>query len=257
MSITGKVLIVVSDAASFTLQHKDGTTSEEDTGIFMQELTKPLAKLLAAGYSVTFASPQGKGPTIDPFSQSTFGAYLGNWFAKHRDQKLIAEMKADNDFDDPRPLASLTEEELATFSGIFIPGGHAPLTDLGDNPDLGRILWHFHQNDKPTASLCHGPFALLSTKYALGSAGFAYEGYRITSSSDAEEGFVEMMKDGTIPTTVESTLASEDVEMVTGMGQMVGSITVDRELITGSNPMAARGLGQRFVQMLMDEPVRE
>ena len=61
-------------------------------------------------------------------------------------------MKAENNFDNPRPFASFTEEELATFSGVFIPGGHAPLTDLGDDPDLGRILLHFHQNQKPTGA---------------------------------------------------------------------------------------------------------
>ena len=64
------------------------------------------------------------------------------------------------------------------------------------------------------------------------------------------------MKGVTVPTKVESTLAAEGAEMVTGMSQKVGSITIDRELITGSNPMAAFGLGEKFVQMLADEPVR-
>lgn len=58
------------------------------------------------------------------------------------------------------------------------------------------------------------------------------------------------MKGGQVPVKVESSLAAEGAEMVTGMGNKVGSITTDRELISGANPMAANGLGSEFVSML-------
>ena len=195
---------------------------------------------------------------------------MGNFLSKNRDNKLFETMKQENNLDNPRPFSSITDQELATFVGVFIPGGHAPLTDLGDNPDLGRILLYFHNNNKPTgqysresawcasnspilaqlATLCHGPFALLSTKVAPGSTGFAYKGYKITSWSDVEESLVESLKGGKVPVKVESTLAQEGAEMVTGFGQKVGSITTDRELISGSNPMAANGIGEEFVNRL-------
>lgn len=62
-------------------------------------------------------------------------------------------MKEENNLGNPRPFSSFTDEELATFAGVFIPGGHAPLTDLGDNADLGRILLHFHNSNKPTGAI--------------------------------------------------------------------------------------------------------
>lgn len=65
-------------------------------------------------------------------------------------------MRAENNFGSPRPFASISDEELATFAGVFVPGGHAPLTDLGDNPDLGRILLHFHNARKPTGASSPG-----------------------------------------------------------------------------------------------------
>lgn len=195
---------------------------------------------------------------------------MGNFFSKNRDNKLFETMKEENNLDSPRPFSSITDQELATFAGVFIPGGHAPLTDLGDNPDLGRILLHFHNNNKPTgelrphslvisspdslfaniATLCHGPFALLSTKVAPNSQGFAYKGYKITSWSDSEEALVETLKSGEIPNKVESTLAGEGAEMVTSFGKKAGSITLDRELISGANPMAANGIGEEFVSRL-------
>lgn len=87
---------------------------------------------------------------------------------------------------------------------MFIPGAHAPLTDLGDNVDLGRILSHFHSNSKPTAALCHGPWAFLSTKYGPDKQ-FAYKGYKMTSWSNAEEKVMETCFRGEI-TKVEGTL---------------------------------------------------
>ncbi len=75
---------------------------------------------------------------------------MGNFIAKNRDNRLVEKMNIESNLASPRPFSSISNEELATFVGVFIPGGHAPLTDLGDNPDLGRILLHFHNSEKPT-----------------------------------------------------------------------------------------------------------
>jgi hypothetical protein len=61
-------------------------------------------------------------------------------------------MELENNLLSPRPFKSIGDDELNTFDGVFIPGGHAPLTDLGDNPELGRILLHFHSKGKPTGT---------------------------------------------------------------------------------------------------------
>lgn len=45
---------------------------------------------------------------------------------------------------------------------IFIPGGHAPMMDLMQSKDLGKMLRTFHEKGKPTAMICHGPVAALS-----------------------------------------------------------------------------------------------
>ncbi|KAH8102862.1 ThiJ/PfpI family protein [Cristinia sonorae] len=247
--VAGKILIILSDAHSFEVHKSDDTTSQEESGFFLSELAKPLIKLLDAQYAVTFASPNGKGPNIDPLSESTMLAFLGNWWQKNKENKLIDEMRLTNNLASPRPFASISNAELNTFDGVFIPGGHAPLTDLGNNPELGRILLHFHNQKKPTALICHGPYALLSTKYAPESPGFAYKGYNLTSWSDAEESLVETLKGGTID-KVESTLRGEGAVMITGTGQKLGSITVDREVVSGANPLAADALGTQFVEML-------
>lgn len=244
-----KILVIVSDASSFPLYNtgNDGKTISQDSGYFLMELAKPLQKFLDAGYEVTFASPEGKEPTPDPNSVSLM-AFAGNFYERQRELDLIERMKKENGFNRPRKFSEISDEQLKNFGGVFIPGGHAPLSDLGDNPDLGRILSHFHQNAKPTAALCHGPWAFLSTKYGPQKE-FAYKGYKMTSWSDAEEKVMEMYFRGEI-TKVEGTLREEGADMQEGLAKSMGSITVDRELITGDNPMAANAIGDKFLEML-------
>lgn len=92
---------------------------------------------------------------------------------------------------------------------------------------------------------------MLSTKYAPNSPGFAFKGYKITSWSDKEESLIETLKGGEVPIKVESALAAEGAEMISSMShKVVGSITVDRELVSGANPMAAESLGSKFLEML-------
>lgn len=160
-------------------------------------------------------------------------------------------MKQDNGFARPKKFAEISDDELKSYAGVFIPGGHAPLSDLGDNPELGRIpvLEHFHGQQKPTAALCHGPWAFLSTKVGPQKE-FANKGYKMTAWSDVEEKFMEIVFRGEFD-KVESTLREEGADMQEGVGKsLMGYITVDHELVTGDNPMSANAIGDRFIEMM-------
>lgn len=249
-----KVLVILSDARSFPL-HKTsgqdaGKTVDQPSGFFLMELAKPLQKLLDAGYEVTFASPEGKEPVPDPNSESLL-AFAGNFYERRRENELIERMKRENGFAHPRKFSDVSDEELQSYAGVFIPGGHAPLQDLGDNPELGRILAHFHKNHKPTAAICHGPYAFLSTQN-FGDGTFLYKDYKLTSWSDVEERIMETMLGGEID-KVESSLRQAGAEMVEGFGEKFGAITTDREVVSGGNPLAANALGDRFLQMLSSQ----
>lgn len=244
-----KILIIMSDSDHFPLHNTgtEGKTVPQPSGFFLMELAKPLQKILDAGYEVTFASPKGNEPKPDPLSESLI-AFAGNFYERQRENELIERMKRENGFASPRRFSDISDEELESFAGVFIPGGHAPLADLGDDPELGRILKHFHAEHKPTAAICHGPYAFLSTK-AAGDGQFAYKGYKITSWSDAEEKMMETMLRGEID-KVESNLRDAGADMVEGVGEKFGAITVDREVVSGGNPLAANALGDKFLEML-------
>jgi putative intracellular protease/amidase len=57
------------------------------------------------------------------------------------------------------------------------------------------------------------------------------------------------MKGGEIE-KVESALRGAGANMVQETRHKLGAITVDREVVSGSNPMAANALGEKFVEML-------
>jgi putative intracellular protease/amidase len=84
---------------------------------------------------------------------------------------------------------------------------------------------------------------------APNSPGFAYKGYNITSWSDTEERLIETLKGGEVE-KVESALRAAGANMVQETRHMLGTITVDREVVSGANPMAANALGDKFVDML-------
>jgi Putative intracellular protease/amidase len=246
-----KVLVILSDAHSFPLKrntgHNAGKVVDQPSGFFLQELAKPLNKILNAGHEVTFASPQGREPAPDPSSESLV-ANAGNFYERQREYSLVERMKRDNGFRTPRPFNTISNNELATFAAVFIPGEHAPLQDLAANAELGRILRYFHQENKPTAVICHGPYALLSTKKA-GDGSFVYNGYKITSWSDAEENLMETLWGGEVE-KVESSLRNEGAVMVEGVREKTGGTTLHRELVSAGNPAAANALGDRFVRMI-------
>jgi len=63
------------------------------------------------------------------------------------------------------PLQSI---QAADFDAIFLPGGHGPMFDLPDNPDLQRLLQEFHAAGKIIAAVCHGPCGLVNATRANG-----------------------------------------------------------------------------------------
>src|SRR5882724_11588844 len=149
---------------------KEGGT--HNVGIFLGELVDPIETLIEAGYNVEFASPDGKGCVIDEKSYS-----LTNWgLSKKRMEhaKDFFETKLHElGINKPMKLSDLltNKEKLNSYDVLFIPGAHAPMTDVLHtnwleseeyNKQTGELLLHFHKSNKITAAICHGSAALAS-----------------------------------------------------------------------------------------------
>lgn len=231
-----KVLVILSSAQKMELQ--EGTY--HPTGYHLTELTDVLKKILASGYRIDVATPNGETPIIDPLSKRHLT----------HNQRLEAYAIIDSitTMNLPFKLEELREEILMVYSGLFIPGGHAPLVDLAHNTQLKRILKHFHNHHKPTATLCHGPAALLS---ATDDEHWIYEHYRMTCFPKyAEKNMEENILSGHIMYYLDDELVQQGAELEDSSPPGIPHIVVDRELITGQDPFSSKQLGTYFLKAL-------
>ncbi|MEZ0221639.1 MAG: DJ-1/PfpI family protein [Tardiphaga sp.] len=256
----GKVLVVGSNATRIEIQ--GGGTGA--TGQYLNETVVPAMAVIAAGYEVVLATPDGTKPHIDEASDSA-QHFEGDEAAYRRAKTFYAE---DPSMNRVRTLRAVIEEGLDGYAGVFVPGGQAPVVDLMQAPELGEILRHFHQRAKPTALLCHGPIAVVSVmpharefraaliagapeKAREWAAGWQYAGYRMTVFSATEEKVVEdHILHARIYFNMPDALRTAGGEVVTGAVDFEPNIIEDRELITGQNPRSDHLLAARFVAAL-------
>ena len=133
----------------------DGQSIE--TGYYLKEFGVPAKALVDAGYELVLATPKGNAPQVD--KKSVSADYFDGDEAKMQSiQRFVASLP---DINDTASLSEILAGDLSQYEAVFIPGGHAPLIDLANNPEVGEILRHFNKQGKPTAAICHGPITLL------------------------------------------------------------------------------------------------
>lgn len=256
----GNVLVVLSDADHLEL--KDGKVYQ--TGFYLNELMQPVKMLLDAGHEVTFATPEGKAPTLDQNSIDVM-YFNGSAAALKEHQALLDKLAITSSTHSPVISLSRVEQiGYGRFNAVYIPGGHAPMQDLLRSPALGRLLTDFHRNGKTTALVCHGPVALLSTLenangfvHQMETANKAapqkwiYAGYRMTVISNQEEEQAKpILKGGTMKFYPQTALEQAGANYSSNASPWTAHRVIDRELITGQNPASALQVGQAILERL-------
>lgn len=256
------VLVVLSDSDHLDL--KDGKVFP--TGFYLNELMQPVKRLLDAGHQVTFATPSGLAPTLDKSSDDKM--YFNNDVNAWRTHRaLLDKLKLTSAaFSPVISLARAAQRGYGEFDAIYIPGGHAPMQDLLTSPALGKALAAFHAAGKPTALVCHGPIALLSTLpdapaftrqlaetgHAAAQPGWIYAGYRMTVISNAEEEIAKglLPKGGAMKFYPQTALEQAGGKYSSNTEPFTSHIVTDRELITGQNPASATAVAQALLERL-------
>ena len=124
------------------------------------------------------------------------------------------------------------------------------MLSLPNDPDTGRLLREAHTLQLPTVTLCHGPAALLATRLE-GDKQFSYKDYQAFCFTDATDtktpGFGYLP--GHMPWKCQEALEKEGMTIMNTTE--TGDVTVDRELITGDSPYAAKKLGEVAAPILV------
>jgi putative intracellular protease/amidase len=255
----GKVLVVMSSAHRLDLRDGKNYT----TGYYLNEFVVPYRKLVEAGYEPVIANPNGDWPAMD--ANSNNGMFFGGDDAARA--AALTYAAGIEQLKHPKTLASVVAEGTGGYVGLFIPGGHAPMVDLLKDRNLGKILVSFHESQRPTGIICHGPIVLLSTLpdpdafvasmiagdgKANGLAkGWPYAGYRVTVFSTGEEQQLEGPSGlgGNVQFYPVNALAEAGAR-VESVANWHSNVIVDRELITGQQPMSATEFGDVLVAKL-------
>lgn len=161
-------------------------------------------------------------------------------------------------------LESLAHDaRLADYDGLYIPGGHAPKTDLLYNESLGFILKHFNNQQKTTAIICHAPILLLTTMDGvydpftpltqLQKDSLIYKGYNITLGNKSEEVILEnflYLRGSKLQFYVGEKAREAGLKLSTARLPSMSQVVEDRELITGANPASVYKLTEKFIARL-------
>jgi putative intracellular protease/amidase len=251
----GEVLVLLSSETSLPL--RDGKTFS--SGYYLNEFGVPADALQRAGYRLTVVTPRGNRPQVDQRSVAP-QYFRGDAKEMTRIAGVVDQLTKANQV---QSLPAVIKAGLDRYAAVFIPGGHAPMIDLANNPLVGQVLRHFHAQGKPTAAICHGPITLLAAQddpkgyeRVLGEAStgqaknWIYSGYRMTIFADAEEAVFEASLNGGklryYPARAMAT-AGGDMQFAKAWEPHV---VVDRELITGQNPFSDHAVAQALIAAL-------
>lgn len=268
MSTKGKILAIVSNH-----------------GYWGVELTGPMVKLEAAGYTLDFATPKGARPVALPPSYDTgyLDPPLGVHVTTPEDAEQVLSIKDSPKLDDPinlsqwipeRPyfcadkflreweayflkLKEIEAELKKTYAGLLLVGGSGPIVDMVNNQRVHDIVLGFYKAQLPIAAICYGvavlPFARDFNERRSIIRGKHVTGHCIEYDYHDGTGFIGTdFCIGPPPYCLEYVLA----DAVGPEGQYHGnfgkptSVIVDYPFITARSLQCSHEFGEQFVNML-------
>lgn len=160
----------------------------------------------------------------------------------------VARLDAIEGFRNPVALSSLSDEQLASFDAMFAPGGHGPMVDLPENPDVARLLAVLHEQGKTISALCHAPALLLAAPDRIDGQ-WMFEGFRLTSYTNEEEDQNKIGRLG-MPWLLASALQNAGAIFDDAPYPWASHVVVDRNLITGQNPYSTEATADAVLKSL-------
>jgi putative intracellular protease/amidase len=206
-----------------TSHDKLGSTDEK-TGLWIEEFAAPYYTFIDAGFNVTLVSPLGGQPPIDPKSEL---ADFQTQFTKRFDSDTAAQ----SIFAATKQLNTVIADD---YDAVFYPGGHGPLWDLTDNADSITLIEQFLAQEKPVASVCHAATVLLNIKNEHGE--FAIKGKNITGFSNSEEDAVQLSE--IVPFLLEDEIKNRGANYSKG-DDWASFVVQDGLFISGQNPASS------------------
>jgi putative intracellular protease/amidase len=120
------------------------------------EVVAPWRAFTRAGFSVVFATADGRAGRCDPLALERRA--FGQIGARPEHAAAYAELEQDAAFRSPLAYSDVRPDE---FVALHLPGGHAKtMRPYLESPEVQAIAVRFVAEARPTAAICHGPIVL-------------------------------------------------------------------------------------------------
>lgn len=223
-----KILMVLTS-------HDELGDTGKKTGFWLEEFAAPYYVLKDAGHEITLASPDGGQPPLDPKSDEP-------------DAQTDATERFKKDDEAQARLAStekLADIDVASFDGVFYPGGHGPLWDLAESPVSKAIIEDTLEAGKPVALVCHAPAVLKNVCAPNGDP--IVKGRKVTGFTNQEEDAVGLTD--VVPFLLEDVLIEQGATY-SKQGVFEPYVVQDGLLITGQNPPSSEPAARKLLEAL-------
>lgn len=221
-----KILIVTTSHDCF------GEDGFHPTGVWLEEFAVPYLEFLRNGVEMTIASPKGGAMPVDPRSLPT----------PEQEQRWQSAIAA------AQQTVKLSEVRSTDFDAIFLPGGHGPMFDLPDNPEMQNLLREFYEAGKMISAVCHGPAGLVGVMLTDGTP--LVQGKILTAYTYSEE--VAAKLDQNVPFILEHRLRELGAEFI-AYPNKADHVEQDGQLITGQNPNSSASIAKTLIAALNNQ----
>ena len=209
------------------------------TGVWLEEMASPYYAFKGAGFETQLASVKGGAPPVDPNSRWE-DFYTSD--AKRFDEDAEAQAAF-------KSTAAVSTLNAADLDAIFLPGGHGPLVDCIENPDLIKLVDEMYAQGKVVSAVCHGPIGLVNCKKPDGTP--LLQGQEATIFSDAEETQIDQHDNAKdeLGWLCESKFRELGGKYSSG-DPWTSHVVTCGNLITGQNPQSSPATAQAVVNAL-------
>ncbi|PZP62812.1 type 1 glutamine amidotransferase domain-containing protein [Agrobacterium sp. MS2] len=221
--------------------HDELGDTGKKTGFWLEELAAPYYVFKDAGAEITFASPKGGQPPLDPKSNEP-------GFRTDDTRRFEADAEANAQLAATVRLDGVDEKD---FDTVFYPGGHGPMWDLAEDENSIRLIESFIAAGKTIALVCHAPGVLHRVTNPDGKP--FVQGRYVTGFTNTEEEAVGLTR--VVPFLVEDELISLGAVYSKVKDWGVHTV-VDGQLITGQNPASSAEAAEALVAALNQTPSR-
>ncbi len=221
-----RVLMVVTS-------HSQLGNTDEKTGLWLSEVTHPYYEFADRGFDITFVSPGGGQPPIDPRSATVDDAVNDRFRADS-----IAQARFSHSLTPPAV-------DPSEFDVIFFAGGHGTMWDFPNDSRLAQLAATIYDKGGYVGAVCHGPAALVNVRLDDGT--YLVTGKKVTGFTNEEETARGLEK--VVPFLLQDRLTERGGDFVAGP-KWQENVVVSGRLITGQNPASAKGVADSIIDLV-------